>query len=760
MDAPPERRATAPPADDARTPASPGHTAAVGLGALAVFVAAAALSPAVSFGKYTLAAESWIDGTFPAERVVDFSPLYLFLHVGTSALGFGPGAFEALQIGLAALCVALLFALIHPRLGFRLAVLGAVVFALDRHLLVYQRVLEPEIVLLSALLGFFVLLDHRTAAAAAGAGVLAGLALLTRPTFLPIFLAVPLYFRWLAPAPAWGRRSLAFLAPVAAAAALLTLHVGSLRAPVMNPGTVFFEGNQPLSRGTSAVYPPLVLAMVRADLATADSAHLHYRTVARAAVPGASPAAVNGAWSARARSFLVDEPAAAAARFQRKLRYALHAYRWHDVPAADRHDRRMPWPSLPFSLLSTLALGGLIAGARRWRGLLPFYALFAVQMAVMLVFYVSMRQRLVLLPAIVCFAAVALGHLVAARRKGLIALVIAVLTLSLTLPDDAMRDDTYQQLGYLEAGPKLAAIERAEGPLSRQREAIVDAMASMPWWSDWIRPAFVPQDDRTLDARVVERLLEAVDRAPAYSRASLELDLARALVDVGRLDEARPRLEALVELDFRAYRGSRMPSDPRIVLAELETRAGDRGRARGLIEAGLDASPANPFALAALAALDPDAETDAVARLDRYLGEPDRRWVYGRTLIRFGEPRRAAAQLAPLVDAFPTVRAVKVHFALASGLAGDLDRAVDALVEANAIHVEPVIAVERMATVIRRWADRRPDDPAAQVRAAELLHQHGFVGDARRRLDALDPSALSPDLASRVAAARRAFSVL
>ncbi|MEO1085260.1 MAG: hypothetical protein AAFY88_13555, partial [Acidobacteriota bacterium] len=336
-------------------PAPAAQTAAVGLGALAIFIAAAVLSPPVSFRKYTVAAEAWANGTFPAERVIDFSPLYLFLHVGSLHLGLGPRVFEALQIGLAALCVALLFTLIYPRLGFRLAALGAVVFALDRHLLVYQRVLEPEIVLLSALLGFFVLLDRRTASAAAGAGVLAGLALLTRPTFLPIFLAVPLYFRWLAPAPTWGRRSVAFLTPVAVAAVILALHVGSLRAPVMNPGTVFFEGNQPLSHGTSAVYPPLVLAMIRSELATADSAHLHYRTVARACCPEASPAAVNGTWSARARAFLVDEPAAAAARLQRKLRYAFHAYRWHDVPAAARHERQLPWPSLPFSLLATLA---------------------------------------------------------------------------------------------------------------------------------------------------------------------------------------------------------------------------------------------------------------------------------------------------------------------------------------------------------------------------------------------------------------------
>ncbi|MEM1177325.1 MAG: glycosyltransferase family 39 protein [Acidobacteriota bacterium] len=760
MDAPTDRSPPAPPAQSVRTPVPIGHTLAVGLGALGVFAIVAALSPPVSFRKYTLAAEAWLDGTLPTERLIDFSPLYLLLQVGWTRLGLTPQAFEAFQVVLAAVSVALLFMLVQPRLGNRLAIGGALLFALDRHLLAYQRILEPEIVLLTALLGFFVLLERRSTAAAVGAGVLAGLALLSRPTFLPIFLAVPLYFRWLAPSPRWLRRSGAFLVPVALAAGLLGAHVGSPRAPVMNPGTVFFEGNQPLSHGTSAIYPPLVLAMTRTELTTADSAHLHYREVARACCPEFSPAAVNRTWGRRARAFLGDHPGAAFERLQRKLRYALHAYRWHDVPSAARHERQLPWPGLPFSILATLALGGLLLAAREWRAALPFYVLFGVQMAVMVVFYVSARQRLVLLPAVIFFAAVAVQHLVKARRRWPAILLAAVVALSLTLPDDAMRDDTHRQLGYLQAGPKLSAIEGASGPLSERRADIVDAMAAMPWWSDWIRPAFIPQDDATLDDLVAEALLETADLVPAFRRPSYDFDLAGALLRSGRLAEARDLLEALVAVDFLAYRGSRAPSDPRVLLAELEATAGDSKRAIEWVHAALDRRPADPFALAALAALDPTEEGAALNKVDRYFGPEDRRWLFGRTLIRFGQPTRAVDQLSPLLEAFPELRTLQTHFALAAGLAGDTDRAVEALTAANRIHVEPVIEVETMASIIRSWADGARDDPEVQLQAVELLHQHGAVGDARRRLDALDLLPLSAEQTAQAASLRRAFLTL
>ena len=752
--------------------------AACGAGGLLVSLLAA-MTPLESLGKYTIAAEQLLAGQLPAERLLDFSPFYLWLNVGLMRLGLdAPRLLEALQIGLAALCVALLYALLEPRLGRRLACLGALIFALDRHLLVYQRVLEPEMILLTALLGTVILLERPGPRAALAAGVLAAIAIATRPTFLPIFLAVPLFYRWrqgvaekdqagsdtapVEPTPSWRRLAICFMLPLLGGVLLLGLHAGSPLAPVMNPGTVFFEGNQPLSAGTSAIYPPLVLSMVRDDLDVADAAHEHYRTVARAA-PGlaedASPAEVNGLWSGRARAFLLDHPAAAVDRLTGKLRYALHSFRWHDVPSAARYERRLTWPAppvgLPFSLLAALALVGLATAVRQWRSALPFYVLFGVQLAVMLTFYVSARQRLVLLPAVIFFALVALRALAESRRTSRRRLIFGVvliltLTLALSLPDDAMRDESYQQRGFLEAGPLMAALQKG-APLSKRHDEIVQAMAAMPWWVDWMRPAFVPQSGSTLDQQLADELVRRRGSKPLFLADSADFDLAGALMRVGRDHEAREILQPLVDRHFIAYRGARAPSDPRVLLAEIDGRAGQLTAAKTLLEEALDARPSNPFALASLAAIDPAREEAAVASIDRYFGEPDRRWIFGRTLRRWGQPERAARQLAPLATRLPQLRALRVELALALGQAGDIDSAAAELLAANRLHIEPVIDIETAAAIARRWADAHPDDGQIQWRAAQLLDQHGQTAEALARLEKLTTkSDLSATLRAQV----------
>jgi len=63
--------------------------------------------------------------------------------------------------------------------------------------------------------------------------------------------------------------------------------------------------------------------------------------------------------------------------------------------------------------------------------------------------------------------------------------------------------------------------------------------------------------------------------------------------------------------------------------------------AREHLSAALAEEPGDPFALADLAAIStagsPEA-AEAVRRLDRYVGEADRRWLYGLALRRAGRP--------------------------------------------------------------------------------------------------------------------------
>jgi len=231
---------------------------------LAVFAFHALLAWTVqlpgTFRKYALAAEHYLAGELPAERLMDFSPLYFHLSVAVERLFPHPEAVvEWLQIASAGAAAGLLFALLERRFGRALAVAGVAVFAVDRHVLVYQRILEPELFLLFFLLAFLVLVD-RMAGAPEGrgwrvgvvAGGVAALAVATRPTFLPMVVLAPLYL-WLRDLRGRPllRRTAALAVPVAVVAGVLALRAsvatGDPRTPVMNPGTVFFEGNNPLS---------------------------------------------------------------------------------------------------------------------------------------------------------------------------------------------------------------------------------------------------------------------------------------------------------------------------------------------------------------------------------------------------------------------------------------------------------------------------------------------------------------------------------
>ncbi|MCG8462401.1 MAG: hypothetical protein MI919_39460, partial [Holophagales bacterium] len=266
--------------DDAKDPGSCPHTgprvflpvsardgAAVFFATLLLHGLASWLQPDVGrFAKYTAAVEGARDGTVPVDRLLDFSPFYLGAAYVSSALARLVGVDAAIPLVLAqrllaAAACAAFFWLVARRFGRGWGMAGAALLALDAHLLVYLRILEPEVLLLALLLGCLALLERAGEGQATGsseraavmAGLLAASALTTRPTFLPVFLLVPLYLRQMQPR-GWRRPSLLFLLPVLVASGLLPVWArtvsGAAGTPVMNPGTVFYEGNQPLSRGT------------------------------------------------------------------------------------------------------------------------------------------------------------------------------------------------------------------------------------------------------------------------------------------------------------------------------------------------------------------------------------------------------------------------------------------------------------------------------------------------------------------------------
>ncbi len=698
-----------------------------------------------AFRKYSLAAEQYLAGELPAERLVDFSALYFHLSVWAERLLPAPEAtLTWLQIVLAAASVALVFDLFERRLGVVWAATAALVMALDRHLLVYARILEPEVLLLFCLLAFLWLLNSKSGLAPWLAGGSAALCLAIRPTFLPAFLLVPLYYRLRGEGGRpWLRTSFAFLAPLVVMLVLLALRAaaitGNPRTPMMNPGTVFFEGNNPLSQGTSAIYPPVVLAYVRHSGEEPDPAHQHYRRVARAAAGRElTVAEVNAYWSQLALRFIRNEPSRWFGLLGIKLKRAFHGFRWHDVPTAWKLDQRLFFvPAMPFALLSAFAFAGALFEVRRWRESLLYYALAAIQLAVMLVFYVSARQRLVLLPALLYFAAVAARRLVRERAWPWL-LLVALLAVTFSLPDDAMADESYRRRGWRETEHRLEQVREKSRtqPLALHADLAVEAVASAPWWLDWLRPAYFPHDAGTLEERVASLLAsrrrEHGDSAPA------DFDLAAVYLAAGELAEARRLLEPLSELGHSVYRGGRHPSEPLTLLGRATALAGDRDGAVELLERALERSPGDPFTLAELIVLGEGAYQEPLLRTWSPL---DAQYLLGRALLIHDRPRDAAQALGFVVSRLADFRDARVLLAAALGASGELEDGARHYLEATRIRPEPILAGREISKLFRAWSAAHPESVEARLYAAQVLHRHGHFAEALTMLETLETPA-------------------
>lgn len=701
-----------------------------------------------AFGKYSLAARQYLSGELASERLFDFSPFLLYLSVAAEKLFPKPlVVLEGLQIVLSALAAGLLFALLRLRFSRGVSLAAVVAFAFDRHLLVYQRIVEPDVYLLVFVVAclFFLHRAHEREDDVAStwlAGAFAALCTLIRPTFVPLILLLPLYLK---PREAarrrWLLRSVGALFPVAAVVLVLMVRAavmtGDPRTPVMNPGSVFFEGNNPISRGTSAIYPPLVLKLYnsRSDQEP-DSPHIYYRTLARAAAEEPlSVSETNAYWTEKTLRYLRAEPGRFLGLLREKIVNAFHGYRWHDILIAWNYDRMLRVPSVPFALVTALALPGLLLGVREWRQSVLYYALAFAQLGVMCVFYVSARQRLVLLPALLYFAAVSVEWMIRQGRRSLLLIaLIGVLTLSFSLPTEAIRDEEYRRAGYLAAEPVLREVRArsaAGEPLAWNADLAAAAMAYTPWWIDLMRPAYFPQDEVSVEERVAEAL-----QRRGGSGVSYDFDLGGLWLEAGRLDDAERLLAPLADAGRVVYRDAGQPSDPLFFLARAAALRGDRDLAVERLREALERAPGHPYVLAELVALTGDAAYEKP--LFDFSNELDGHYLLGQAYLRYGRAEEAVAAFELVVRRLPELREGRIHLAAALAAAGRIDDAAERYLEVVREQPEPILLSGHVVPLFRRWMKLHPNRPEVQLLGARVLHLHGRLKEALAILEGLE----------------------
>ena len=744
---------------------------AVALLAFLLHVGVALLVPLPgTFGKYTGAASLLAEGRLSPERRIDFSPLYLELHRLAlpleSILGPAEKFFPWFQIGLLAFAVAAFAAAASRHLGRRGAFVFALLLACDRQLVTYVRMLEPEVVLLALLATWIFFLERESPGRKELllAGVAAALAVATRPTFLPVFLVVvPLFLGFrhgFRPGASWRRASLLFLLPVLVGSLLLAwrswLITDDLRAPAMNPGTVFFEGHQPLSSGTSARYPPAVHLALRAEPSSEpDVAHRLYRTIAReeSGDKTLSIRAVNDFWASRAWAFMKDHPGRALRQALRQLGYSLNAYAFHDVPQAVLLEQRLGSVFLPFSLLAAFALFGALIELGRLRERFLFYAVLAAQLGVMTLFYVSARQRLVLLPAVVFFALLGLRQLRERGGRGLlIGLLLGLLALSFSVRDEVQNEDRFLHEQYsasLALRDGLKAGLEGGIAVANLAEPICAALAEMPSRLEDLRLAGYPQDGETLEACIAARLRERLATIRDWARPTLEFDLAQIEILNGRLDEAATLLEGLALQGLVFRREGAGPSLPQYFLARIAFLRGEPAQARIRLEEALEAAPGEPFVLADLYAL--TGEETHRRQLERYYSRLDADWLCGRALVFYGKYPEAIPMLGRVVQRLPKARRARLELAITLGAAGRDAEAIGQLLLAYQGPSEPTAQASRVLPLLERHARQLENLTGKQrLDLGVLFFHHGAYTRARGllgpALEELNPKERPPQL--------------
>jgi tetratricopeptide (TPR) repeat protein len=595
-------------------------------------------------------------------------------------------------------------------------------------------------------------IDRPDPSSALLAGIAAGLSLATRPNLLPILALVPPYLFWRCQGrEPWLRRVLLFSLPIALALTFLAFRSqvisGDPRTPVMNPGTVFYEGNNPLSMGTSAVYPPTVFGQLEQMSEHPDSPHITYREVARASTgKDLTIRQVNAYWANLGLGYLRQDPLASLRHFLGKAHLGLHAYRWHDVNSAAAYDHRLPIPAMPFAVLSALACLGLLLELGNWRRALLFYGLFASQLGVMIVFYASARQRLPLMPAMLFFSLVALEAMrqwfrPPAQRARLASalLLLALLGTLFFYPRQGIEDSIYRRHGGATAIRLLA--DTAEAPsyatLEKHTSLAIDAMAAAPWARDRMRPAFLSRRH----GEVAERVLKSLAKLPPSPQRNF--DRALILVRLGRKEEGKELLQPLARMGFRAYRKANQCSYPSFYLGRMAAQGGDLAAAKAHLETALQRNRDDPFALAEFYAL--DADPSYRDRILATVSQADLHYLLGQALFAQGRYPEAAKELARLTNLLPDFRFGLVYLAAALGESGHLEEGVRAYRAALAINIEPVLLEEEIRRLFSHWLAANPSRPDAWLVTAQVLRQLGYFADAQELIaDKTFPKALRP----------------
>lgn len=386
----------------------------------------------IIFYKYPYFAERISNGLDIGERILDLSPLYLYINVLLfKVYGKNWEMMALLQIFLGSLNCLFIYLIGEKIYGKAVGFVAAFFLLLYGNLTLIELSLEPEVfvLLFNSLIILFLIQSKEATAAGKEVwrwfiiGLLIGLAAITKPNAL-FFMPLAVLWNW------WESPSYRFRIK---STFLLLIGVAVLVSPITlrnyfkfqdfilitaDSGKVFYHGNGPGATGMERADLP-EQGFTEEGYVEPDYAHTLFRKVARN-LTGRSlkPSECANFWFNRTMDHIRAHPFSAFTLEIKKFFFFWANYEVHDIDSTYKYYRTIQnWPLLPIGFLSSLGIIGMGLALPRFRQVFLLYSMVGVYFFSVLVFFAASRYRLPAAPFLAIFAAYALVFLFSQWRE-------------------------------------------------------------------------------------------------------------------------------------------------------------------------------------------------------------------------------------------------------------------------------------------------------------------------------------------------------
>ncbi len=486
-------------------------------------------------------------GDWLGEGVLHHAPLYPSV-LGVLYAVFGPSLWlaKALNAVLGALSCVGVWWLARGLFDRRAAFLAGSMVALYEMLIFYGGTLVLANLQVPLLVGLLIAttacLERPGLGRWLGAGVLLGLASLTRPNLL---LFGALITPWLPVAlRAWppSRRGVwtaAFVAGAALAIAPVTLRNiavgGDFVLITDSAGFNLFLGNNPEADGTFRVPRMFPRSFVDDPW---EQGVVFTSFAERASGRSLRPSEVSRFWAGQAIDYVREHPGDWLRLLARKLALFVNAFEVWNIRSVTL-SRDFSWvlrlPLLGFGALAPLALLGIVLTWRDARRLVPLYALIATFLFSSLLFFATSRYRVPVVPALAVLAGAALTQVydrIRARRFALLATALAAAALfAWPVHRQVVREDL--SVAYFNLGNRYKALEQWDRAIAAYRTAIQRNPSYLPAYNN-LAITYERTGENDADAiRVWRWILESAERRGLERYIERARRHLRALQDPG-----------------------------------------------------------------------------------------------------------------------------------------------------------------------------------------------------------------------------------